>query len=81
MITSNDLNEMGFASINSFFDQMIEKRQTGAFDQFISDVHALSKKQKKAFVDYCDDLEGTESYYGDYATAVQSAQNIVYNSI
>jgi len=81
MITSTDLNEMGYAHINAFFDQMISKRQSGEFDQFISDVHALSKKQKKAFVDYCDDLEGTDSYYGDYAAAVVSAQNIVYNSI
>lgn len=81
MITSSDLVTLGFASINTFFDQIIEKRQANDLDNFIADVHSLSKKQKKAFVDYCDDLQGNDDYYGDYATAVDSARNIVYNLI
>ena len=72
---------MGYASISLFFDQMISKRQANDIDNFIADIQSLSKKQKKAFVDYCEELEESEDYYGDYATAVESAKNIVYNSI
>lgn len=82
MITSNDLTQMGYANINAFFTQMIDKRQANDFDNFMADVNSLSKKQKKAFVDFCEEMEENEHWnYGDYAAAVESAKNIVYNSI
>ena len=79
MVTSAQLQEQGI-TINKFFDQIIEHRVSGNIDAAFDSIMELSKKQKKALVDYVDGLL-EEGVYGDMQTALQSVRNVAYQLI
>lgn len=55
MITQGELNEKSYASIDKVFEDVLSHRMNGNYDEAFSIISGMSKKQRKALVEWCEE--------------------------
>jgi hypothetical protein len=69
MISKNDLRELEFTSIESYFEYIVDSEVNGQFKQVDSLIKELSRNQKKDALDY---LSTQYLFDEDYAIKVEN---------
>lgn len=79
MITKKDLFEAGFAHIDKFFEQTLEARLNGDKEHMYGFIQDLSKSQRKALFEWCEEKEIDCS--GDELGAIQAIKSQTYKML
>lgn len=77
MVYKSDLKVYDFETIEQYFEYIVDSHINGQNKQVIDLIKALSKDQKKDFIDWCEIWSDDSNIYDPYVIVKESALSLI----
>jgi hypothetical protein len=77
MVHKSDLKIYEIETIDQYFEIIVESHINGQHSQVTEQIKALSKDQKKDFIDWCEIWSDDSNIYDPYVIAKESALSLI----